>query len=161
MKISKSKLIKMNACIAGLERFIEQTNNTDKQVDVASLVGGRNTYGDFLWLASKTLTNERIVRFACDCALLNIEKIKPYTLEYDLIVDFLYHPSKAAADAYAYAYAAYADASAASAASAAASAYAAADCAAADAANVSPDAKQKVDQLLRDMFEEITDGGEG
>lgn len=92
MKISKQELIEMNVCADGLERFKVQTNNTNDRVDIASLVGGVNTYRDILWLASKCVTHERIVKFACDCALINIELIKPYSGHYDLIVDFLNNP---------------------------------------------------------------------
>jgi len=122
MKISKNELIEISACKEGLERFIKQTGGVETPVEVVSLVGGENTYGDLLWLAGKTLDRSKIVRFACDCALLNIEKIKPYTDKYDLIVNFLNDPGDTAAaraaartaDAadtaagYAYTYAAYA-----------------------------------------------------
>ncbi|AHK11636.1 hypothetical protein S140_229 [Shewanella sp. phage 1/40] len=95
MKISKKELIKMDACKSGLKRFIYQTNDTDNSVYVTSLIGGKNTYSDLLWLAGKKLDQSRIVRFACDCALLNIETIKPYTDQYDLIVESLKNPSAA------------------------------------------------------------------
>lgn len=169
MLITKQELIELNACKEGLERFIFQTSNTDAAVEVSSLVGGENTYSDLLWLAGKKLPKERIVRFACDCALINIELIKPYTDKYDVIVEFLQTPSATAVSdcaAYAAAYAAYAaadaDADAASAAYAAArAAYAsvvvpasyAAD--AADAAAHAADAgsREKVDELLVKLFE--------
>ena len=122
MKISKQELINLHACERGIERFIEQTNNTDDLVDVAGLVGGLNNYSDLIWLASKKLPKERIIRFACDCALLNIEKIEQYTDNYEFIVEFLRNPSAhGARPAYAYAAAAY---TAADAAEAAAFAYA-------------------------------------
>ena len=128
MKISKQELIEMKACSDGLKRFMQQTNNTDEPVDVASLVNGKNTYSDLLWLAGEKLDKSRIVRFACDCALLNIELIKPYTDKYDLIVEFLKNPN-AAITAYA------ADAAAANAAYAAYAAARAADVTYADAAD--------------------------
>ena len=93
MKISKQQLIDMKACEDVLERFIEQTNNTDELVDVLSLIGGKNTVYDLLWLAEETLSKEKLVRFACDLALINIEKIKPYTDQYDLIVESLTSPT--------------------------------------------------------------------
>ena len=93
MKITKEELIELGACEEGLDRFITQTNNTDEPVEVSSLVGGKNIYSDLLWLAGNKLPTERIVRFACDCALINIEKIEPYTDEYDMIVDFLRNPA--------------------------------------------------------------------
>ncbi|EJS0970480.1 hypothetical protein NW995_002476 [Salmonella enterica] len=134
MKITKQELKDFGACQEGFKRFINQTNNTDEPVDVVSLIGGCNTVSDLLWLAGKILTKEKIVRFACDCALLNIEKIRPYTNDYNLIVDFLNTPAAAAGAAAARA--AGAAAARAAGAAAAAAAYAAADAAAyaADAA---------------------------
>lgn len=93
MKITKKELIEMGACSNGLKRFITQTSNTDEPVEVSSLVGGENYYSDLLWLAIKKLPKERIVRFVCDCALLNIELIKPHTNNYDQIVEFLRNPT--------------------------------------------------------------------
>ncbi len=99
MKITKQELIDLNACKAGLDRFIEQTNNTDEAVDVGSLVGGKNTYHDLLWLAGKKLSKDKIRKFACDCALINIELIKPCTDKYNLILEFLNGRNEYAADA--------------------------------------------------------------
>lgn len=140
MKISKAELVELNACREGLERFIEQTDGTEESVEIASLVGGENTYSDLSWLAGKKLPKERIVRFACDCALINIEKIKPYTDKYDLIVQFLTNPTARAA----YAADAAADA-------AYTAADAAADAAAADAAAAGD--SEKVNDLLKKLFE--------
>lgn len=169
MKITKSELIEMGACQPGLKRFIKQTKGTNDAVEVSSLIGGENTYSDFLWLAGKKLSKERIVRFACNCALINIEKIKPFTDKYDLIIDFLNNPTDAATcaayDAYSAAcdaYSAACDAHASDAAYSAYSAYAAAHAAAADySADVAADAYiasragclEKVDHLLRKLFE--------
>jgi len=100
MKISKQQLIDMKACEDVLERFIEQTNNTDELVDVLSLIGGKNTVYDLVWLAGETLHKEKLVRFACDLALINIDKIKLYTDRYDLIVEFLMNPTTARVDAF-------------------------------------------------------------
>jgi hypothetical protein len=88
-----------------------------------------------------------LFKFSCACALVNIELIKPYTKDFDLILEFLKNPVKENADAAAYAaraahaatYAADAAHAAAYAADAAAHAAAhaaarAAACAAADAA---------------------------
>ena len=108
MKITKQQLIEFNACKDGLARFVQQTNNTDEVVDVATLVGGYNTYNDLLWLAGKTIDKDRIVRFACDCALINIDLIKPYTDQINLISQFLRDPTSDAAAAYAAADTAYA-----------------------------------------------------
>ena len=137
MKITKQELKNFGACQEGFKRFIIQTNNTDEPVEVISLIGGENTVSDLLWLAGKILSKEKIVRFACDCALLNIELIRPYTNDFNLIQDFLNNPSQnaaRAADAYAAARAARAAYAAARAARAAYAAYAA------DAATYAADA---------------------
>ena len=167
MIISKLQLIEMNACKDGLQRFIDQTDNTSEPVEVLSLIGGENTYSDLLWLAGQKLPTERIVRFACDCALISIELIKPYTDRYDEIVSFLENPAARAA-----ARAANAAANAAAHADAARAATRAADAAAAhavvDAANAADAAvdaavnaawaadaagsKEKVNQLLKELF---------
>lgn len=94
MKITKQELKNFGACQEGFKRFIIQTNNTDEPVEVISLIGGKNTVSDLLWLAGKILSKEKIVRFACDCALLNIELIRPYTNDFNLIQDFLNNPSQ-------------------------------------------------------------------
>ena len=97
MKITKQELKNFGACQEGFKRFIIQTNNTDEPVEIVSLIGGENTVSDLLWLAGKILSKEKIVRFACDCALLNIELIRPYTNDFNLIQDFLNNPSQNAA----------------------------------------------------------------
>ena len=163
MKITKAELIELGACKDGLERFIAQTNNTDEPVEVSSLVGGKNLYSDLLWLAGKKLTKERIVRFACDCALINIEKIRLYTDKYEMISDFLSNPT---GDTYA-AYAAVRDAAVrdadvdrAAACAAACAAYAAyayavraAAVRAARAADVAAaENRDKVNELLKELF---------
>lgn len=99
MKISKKQLIEMGACQDVLSRFIEQTGNTDEPVGVLSLIGGKNITSDLIWLAGETLPKEKVARFACDVALINIEKIKPHTDKYDLIVDFLTNPTADTTDA--------------------------------------------------------------
>ena len=94
MFITLHELIKMSACKEGVERFIAQTGANDHEpVNVLSLIGGKNTVSDLLWLAGRKLPNDKIARFACDCALLNIEKIKPHTDKYDLVVGFLQNPT--------------------------------------------------------------------
>lgn len=95
MKINKQQLIDMKACEGGLDRFIEQTDNTYDDIEVESLIGGKNTTDDLLWLTGKTLSKDKIVRFACDCALLNVDLIKPYTDDYDVIIAFLKWPAAA------------------------------------------------------------------
>lgn len=93
MRITKQELIKMKASRMLLGDFIDQMKDTDEPVDVGSLIDGKITYGSFLWLAGNTLTRERIVRFACDCALMNVELMKPYTENYNMIVEFLKNPT--------------------------------------------------------------------
>lgn len=138
MKITKQQLKEMGACKDGLRRFIKQTNGTLEPVDVSDLVGGLNTYGDLLWLAGKTIQEERVIRFACECALLNFDKIKLYTDRYDELLEFLKNPTytntNSAKDAfacYSYAYAA------------------------ADAASNGAESRGAVDKLLIDMFNEF------
>lgn len=178
MQITKQELIELNACEEGLDRFMLQTGNTDEPVNVASLVSGKNTYVDLLWLAGEKIPKERIVRFACDCALINIELIKPYTDKYDMIVEFLHDPTAyaayaaraaayaaraadaadaadadaAARAAYA-AYAADAAADAAAYAAAAAAVRAAAYAAAAADADAAAGSCEKVNALLVKLFE--------
>lgn len=168
MKITLQELVELNACQEGLKRFVQQTNGTDEPVDVISLIGGLNTHSDLLWLADKKLPKEKIVKFACNVALINIELIKPYCLEseYQTIVDFLNNPktyntaaayvvraARAADAARAAAYAVRAARAAAYAARAADAAYAAAR-----AARVARAAKQnsieKINQYLVELFAE-------
>ena len=89
--ISKTELINMGACEKGLNRFIEQTNNTDADVLISSLFNGKNTVSDLIWLAGEICDIEKIRKFARDIALINIELIKPYCSdsEYTLILNFL------------------------------------------------------------------------
>ena len=155
----------LSACTDGLDRFIEQTNNTDDAVEVASLVGGINTYYDFLWLAGKKLGKDKIIKFACDCALINIEKIKPYTVKYELIVGFLESAGKANADSFtaldaardardaAWAVFSYVAAIAAFNASSADTEYACASIASLAASNAADAGdERKVDELLKELF---------
>ncbi|CAH9015375.1 conserved hypothetical protein [Vibrio phage 489E54-1] len=176
MKISKCELVDMSACTSGLKRFIKQTGGSSEPVDVTSLIGGENTTSDLLWLAGKTLSKEKIVKFACKCALISIDLIKPHCSESDfkLITNSLNDPAArayvdaarayaavdAAVDAaYAATYAAYAAVDAAYATVDAAyaavdAAYAAVDAAyAADAAaRAAVDAE--ISNLLIDLFTE-------
>ena len=163
MKITKAELIERRVCKNGLKRFVKQTNNTREPVEVVSLIGGENTLLDFMWLACEMLPKERIVQFACDCALINIEVIKPYTDDYDLVVEFLRNPATrthtAAGDVHARAVHAARVAYATDAAYAVANAaYANTDCdvdeaatAAAYAAESAGD-EEKVNELLRELF---------
>lgn len=148
MKITKQQLVEMDACKEGLYRFIEQTNNTDEPVNVLSLIGGKNKAEDLLWLAGKTLPKEKIVRFACDCALINIEKIKPYTHECQLIIEFLNNSTASTARV-----AAVNASCAANAANAANAAYAAANAAYAAADADAGAAQEEINDLLKELFE--------
>lgn len=100
MKTNKQELKDFGACEPGYKRFLKQTHNVDGDVDVASLVGGLNNYEDLLWLAYKRLPAKRVRQFACDCALLNAELLKPYVDKdtYDLIVDWLHSPTSDISD---------------------------------------------------------------
>ena len=90
-KISKDELISMNAYSEFLNRFIEQTNNTDEPVLIESLFNGKNTVADLIWLSGRTCNIEKIRKFTRDIVLINIERVKPYCseVEYDLILNFL------------------------------------------------------------------------
>lgn len=92
MRISKKELEEMNACGPGLRRFIKQTKGTDAPVEVSSLIGGENTLGDLVWLACEKLKRERVVELARDCALINIELIKPHTDKYEKILSVMKNP---------------------------------------------------------------------
>ncbi|HBF46200.1 MAG TPA: hypothetical protein DDW91_06870 [Shewanella frigidimarina] len=95
MKISKKELIQMKASKECLGRFITQTNNTDDQVYLSSLIGGVNSAADLFWLAGEKLDKECVARFYCDRALINIEKIKPYCSDANLeaVMGYLKNPS--------------------------------------------------------------------
>ena len=96
MKISKQQLIEMNASEEFLDRFTKQTGNTKDEVSVdllISFIGIETKVKDLLWLASETIEKEKIIRFYCDVALIDINLIKPYTKAYDEIVDFLKNPN--------------------------------------------------------------------
>lgn len=71
MKISKQELLAMGAKQSLIDIFIKQTHGIDSHVDVGSLVGGKSTYRDLLWLADKKLNKFNLVSFVCACALLN------------------------------------------------------------------------------------------
>lgn len=98
LQITKRELIELGACKDGLKRFIRQTNGTDFPVNVVSLIGGENSISDLLWLAGKKLSRDKIIRFACDCALINIDLIQPYTNNFNLIVDYLKNPQVESVD---------------------------------------------------------------
>ena len=73
MYITKHELVELKACTGGLKRFIKQTNGTDEPVKVLSLIGGRNTISDLVWLAGKKLDKKSIVQFAITC----VESVLP------------------------------------------------------------------------------------
>ncbi len=88
MQISMKELVKMGANPNILGRFKAQINGTEK-VEVLSLIGEKSIASDFIFLANKTLSREKLIAFACDVALINIDKIKQYTDDFDLIVESL------------------------------------------------------------------------
>lgn len=161
MKITKKELLDMGACEDRLGRVLEQVEDAESVVNVSDLVGGEITYSDLLWLAGKKFTSARLVRLACDCALINIGLIKEYTENLVLVEEFLINPSAdciAASDAAectsvnvamdAIFWAVYASRE-----------YANLICvlsfAVESAAKISTDSRQQVDELLREMFNEI------
>ena len=89
--VTKAELFNMGACVSGLGRFIEQTNDTKDPVLITSLIGGKNTVADFIWLAEKLYGVERVIEFACETAITKIELIKPFCSEeeYRIIEEFL------------------------------------------------------------------------
>lgn len=98
MKISKAELIEINERTHELERLIKRIDISEGEVEVSSLVDDKTLMSDLVWLAGEKLPRKNIERFTCDCALINIEKIKPYTDKYDLIVEFLTNPTDDTAD---------------------------------------------------------------
>ena len=113
--------------------------------------------------ASEKLPTERLIRCSCDCALINIDLIKPHTENFELIKSVLnkpqiaeYHADDSDDEAYYAADAAYYAAELAynsRIAFSAVSVDALAD-AAKWAAKVSEESKQKVEQLINDMMKE-------
>lgn len=89
MKITKQELIEMDACPSGLGRFLIQTSNTNEPVDVASLIGGENNVLDLAWLAARKLPLARVVRFAKDCALVNLDLLEDVVKSYRAVRCFL------------------------------------------------------------------------
>lgn len=98
--ITKEKLFEMKDDITFREEF-EYEKDLDKPISIISLITGDSKTGfhsttEFLWLAGEILPREKIVIFACDCALINVELIKPYVTEeyYKYIINFLNNPTK-------------------------------------------------------------------
>lgn len=91
MLITKKELVEMGACRGGLNRFIKQTNNTDKPVEVVSLIGGENTLWDLLWLAANKVPGYTLQSLARTCALSNLEQIKPHLTDdlYNELNDYI------------------------------------------------------------------------
>ncbi len=89
--ISKAELISMGAHERTLSRFIEQAGDTDDSVLISSLINGKNTISDLMWLSRKICTIEKIRKFARDIALINVELVKPYfsDSDYELILNYL------------------------------------------------------------------------
>ena len=91
MTITKSELIELGACYDGFERFVEQTNDTDEPVSVVSLVGGKNTLSDLLWLAEKKVPDYSLQKLSRDCALFSLELIKAHLTDelYNDVLDYI------------------------------------------------------------------------
>lgn len=75
-KITKKQLIDLSTCADILDRFIEQTNNTDKPVEITSLIGGKSTTVDLVWLACHIFSRREVVAFALDCSR-SVEYLNP------------------------------------------------------------------------------------
>ena len=99
MKISYNKLLELKACNSGLERYLKQVDYSNDEFEVTSLIDNANI-DDCVWLMSKILPHEKIVKFVCDCALINVELLKPCTCHYDLIEDFLENAHKFSKDTF-------------------------------------------------------------
>ena len=105
IKITIQQLIQLGTDDAVLNAFIEQTNDTDKPVDLASLVGGKIPIEDLAWLSCVLCTSPeqrvKMIRCVKDCALINIELIKPFVTkrDYNSIVKFLGNDVRFASDA--------------------------------------------------------------
>ena len=91
MTITKSELIKLGACHEGFCRFIVQTNNTDEPVSVVSLIGGKNTTSDLLWLAENKVPDYSLQKLSRDCALVSLELIKAHLTDelYNDVLDYI------------------------------------------------------------------------
>lgn len=168
MKTAKQQLADLKACKESLNNSIDLTKNTSEPVFISQLVGWEDSIRDSVRSVGKLLPPNKLVKFAKDCALINIELIKPLCTEekYQLILDFLNNESDDIAAHAAYeaiaTVAAGATVHAAVAADIAArSAHAvyyaditvcAAENAAQCAANVSEESREKVNQLLIKLF---------
>ncbi|CAM0035687.1 hypothetical protein VPHK120G1_0021 [Vibrio phage K120 g1] len=94
MEITKQRLIGMRPA-GRLKRFISQTKNTEKPVKIVSLIGTEFTSKDLLWLAGRfgsELGYEKIMKFSCGCALVNLDRIEKYSPEFEVIKKFLKDP---------------------------------------------------------------------
>lgn len=92
MKTNKQELRDLGACEPGYKRFLEQTECTDDDVDVASLVGGENSCGDILWYLGYRLSKDRLYKFMRDCAILCVDNIREEDGK-QAILEFLKSPN--------------------------------------------------------------------
>ena len=76
------------------DTFLQQ-HTTTPYFRMTDLVGKVST-GDLLSLAYYLLPQAKIAKFACEVALINIERIKLYTDRVEEVVTFLHNPTTAA-----------------------------------------------------------------
>ncbi len=73
MRISKKQLkswsVESIQCSL-LDRFIDQTNDTEEAVEISSLIGGKNTIGDLMWIAANLNMSNQLTYFILDIARL-------------------------------------------------------------------------------------------
>lgn len=90
MKTNKIELLNFDICKKMFYKFTNHTNNTNDDVDVASLVGSELTYSDILCLLNKKrVTFARLHKFICDCVLIDGEIITPFNSKYGFFARFV------------------------------------------------------------------------
>ena len=102
MKIStnKQELIELDACESGFDVFVAA--HGDKEAKFSECLAS-NGWDDIFWLLMRVesqLSDKQqhdLRKFACDAALENVEKIKPYCSEeaYQIVIDYLNNPTEA------------------------------------------------------------------
>jgi hypothetical protein len=104
IKVSKKILIEMNACEYGVRQFMSHVKDENVELNALDLIDSDNiSLDNKVWFATRVIRDKgKLVKFACNCALINIEKVRPYCNEtqYQFIIDYLKEPAAdAAADA--------------------------------------------------------------
>jgi hypothetical protein len=90
IKITLETIREHHPCADGWKKV--KAANDDQPFPVSSILDS-NGLDDTLWVLRCLPEHNQLWRkFACWCALENIELIKPYTDKYDLIVDYLNNP---------------------------------------------------------------------